>query len=185
MKPLEGRPPEPTRGSMSTAIALGLLLVLLAPVLDPIAAAQELGRTPGDPSISQRIQALPAIYRKWVQDVGGLMTYPELEYFLELRQDYRRDAFMEAFWEPRSADLRARFDDYLRATGQIEWRDPRVLASDRLIVVGSNREIWSISPYTGQLLGWVKASGPLLIAPVVANDTVYLLTDEARLLALR
>ena len=67
--------------------------------------------------------------------------------------------------------------------GQV-WAGP-VLASDRLIVVGSNREIWSISPYTGQLLGWVKASGPLLIAPVVANDTVYLLTDEARLLALR
>ena len=125
MKPLAGRPQEPTRRSSFVAIALCVLLLAL---LTPQAQAQERDRAPGDPSVSQRIQALPATYRKWVQDVAGLMTYPELEYFLELRQDYRRDAFMETFWEPRSAELRARWSEYLRAVGEIAWRDPRVLA---------------------------------------------------------
>lgn len=77
-----------------------------------------------------------------------------------------------------------RFEDEEDQEGRILWAGP-VLVSDRLIVVGSNEEIWSVSPYTGAMLGRVSTTGPVLIAPSVARETVYLLTDEADLIALR
>ena len=60
-----------------------------------------------------------------------------------------------------------------------------MLVSNRLIVTSSNGYAESISPYTGQLLGRVEIPDSTLIAPVVANDTVYLYTSDAELVALR
>ncbi len=77
-----------------------------------------------------------------------------------------------------------RFEDEEDREGPIFWTGP-VLAGDRLIVAGSNGEVWSISPYTGKLLGRIEAPGPVFISPAVANETVFLLTDEADLVALR
>jgi outer membrane protein assembly factor BamB len=76
------------------------------------------------------------------------------------------------------------FEDEEDRLDPIRWAGP-VLAGDRLLVGGTNGQVWSVSPYTGKLLGWIEVSGPLLIAPVVANQTVYLLTDDAELIALR
>lgn len=77
-----------------------------------------------------------------------------------------------------------RFEDEEDREDPITWAGP-VLAGDRLIIAGSNREIWSVSPYTGKLLGRITAPGPVYIAPAVANETVFLLTDKAELVALR
>ncbi len=76
------------------------------------------------------------------------------------------------------------FEDEEDRLDPIRWAGP-VLAGDRLLVGGTNGQVWSVSPYTGKLLGWIEVSGPLLIAPAVANQTVYLLTDDAELIALR
>lgn len=77
-----------------------------------------------------------------------------------------------------------RFEDEEDKTDPIRWTGP-VLAGDRLLVAGSNGEIWSVSPYTGSLLGSIKVSGPVAISPAIADQTVYLLTDDADLIALR
>lgn len=77
-----------------------------------------------------------------------------------------------------------RFEDEEEREGPIVWSGP-VLAGDRLIVAGSNGEVWSISPYTGKLLGRVEVPSRVYISPAVAGDTVYLLTDDAELIALR
>ena len=77
-----------------------------------------------------------------------------------------------------------RFENEKNKKTPIIWVGP-VLAGDRLIVASSLEEAWSISPYTGKLLGRVKISGPVLIPPAVAGGTVYILTDEAKLIALR
>ena len=71
-----------------------------------------------------------------------------------------------------------------RKKGNIFWSGP-VLAGDRLLVVGSNEEIWSVSPYSGKVLSNKKISGPALISPIVAMGNVYILTDDADLIALR
>ncbi len=76
------------------------------------------------------------------------------------------------------------FEDEKDREDPIVWAGP-VVAGDRVIVAGSNREVWSVSPYTGKLLGRVKVSGPVLVPPLVADDTVYVLTENAKLIALR
>lgn len=123
-----------------------LLATVLALTIWTLAAPRSDGQEPSRPdpqantanalqdgrSLANAVQALPAFYRQWVQRVAGLMTRPELEYFLSLRQDYRRDAFMKAFWEPRDPrpetpvnELRVRWEQYLEAAGDIPYGDPR------------------------------------------------------------
>jgi outer membrane protein assembly factor BamB len=66
----------------------------------------------------------------------------------------------------------------------IAWNGP-VLAGDRLIVANSRGEMLSISPYTGELLGKMKMGGPITVSPLVAGGTLYILTDNGELTALR
>lgn len=77
-----------------------------------------------------------------------------------------------------------RFEDEEDQEDPILWSGP-VLAGDRLLVGSSDEQIWSVSPYTGKILGRIDVSGPVLISPVVARETVYVLTDEADLIAFR
>jgi hypothetical protein len=60
-----------------------------------------------------------------------------------------------------------------------------VLAGDRLLVAGTLGDLLSISPYTGELLGKMDLREPVRLAPIIANRTIYVLTDRGRLIALR
>jgi len=77
-----------------------------------------------------------------------------------------------------------RFKNVEKQTGPIRWVGP-TLAGDRLVLASSEGVAVSASPYTGKLLGQQKLSGPASVAPVVAGGAVYLVTDDAKLLALR
>ena len=66
----------------------------------------------------------------------------------------------------------------------VNWSGP-VLAGDRLITVSSQGVALSISPYTGEVNGQVELSDPAAVPPIVADQTLYFLTDEAELLAFR
>lgn len=76
------------------------------------------------------------------------------------------------------------FEDEDDREDPIRWAGP-VLAGDRLIVAGSNGEVWSVSPYTGKLLGRIELGDGIAMAPSVANQTLFVLTDGAQLIALR
>ena len=76
------------------------------------------------------------------------------------------------------------FEDPVDKEDPIYWAGP-ALVGDRLLVVGSNGYALSFSPYDGELLGTQLIPGGAHVPPVVANGTVYVLTDDARLLALR
>jgi outer membrane protein assembly factor BamB len=66
----------------------------------------------------------------------------------------------------------------------ILWAGP-VLAGDRLLVGGTTGELLALSPYTGAIMGKVDIKNPIRLAPVIANQTIYILTDSGRLVALR
>ncbi len=70
------------------------------------------------------------------------------------------------------------------ASRPITWSGP-ILVGDRLLLAGSAGEAVSMSPYNGEILGRIELPGPVLIPPVVADGTVYLLTENAELLAYR
>lgn len=70
------------------------------------------------------------------------------------------------------------------ASAPIVWSGP-VLAGDRLLLAGSNGRAVSMSPYTGELLGEIDLPGPVVSAPVVAEQTVYFLTAGGEIVAYR
>ncbi len=77
-----------------------------------------------------------------------------------------------------------RFEDEEDKEDPVFWSGP-ILAGDRLLVGGSHGEIWSLSPYTGKLLGRIDVGDPIYLGGIVANNTVYFLTNKAKLIAFR
>jgi outer membrane protein assembly factor BamB len=90
-----------------------------------------------------------------------------------------------------------------RATGKIRWINqlPRyrkmkskaglityvgpVLAGERLIVAGSNGALINIDPVSGSFQSQVDVNDGISFQPVVADNTLYILTDNGRLIAYR
>jgi outer membrane protein assembly factor BamB len=76
-----------------------------------------------------------------------------------------------------------RWGDPANNDDPIVWSGP-VLISDRLILVSSAGKAVSLSPYSGDLLGRIDIPDGTYIPPVVANGTLYLLTNAAQLVAM-
>lgn len=76
----------------------------------------------------------------------------------------------------------ARFEDPEDRTDPITWAGP-VLAGDRLILVSNDARAVAISPYDGKVLGVIDLPGPVSVPPIIANQTLYIHTDEGELLA--
>jgi outer membrane protein assembly factor BamB len=76
------------------------------------------------------------------------------------------------------------FEDMETKEDRIYWSGP-VLVSDRLLVTGSSGLAIALSPYDGSILGKQTLPDSSHLPPVVANETVYILSDDARLIALK
>lgn len=68
--------------------------------------------------------------------------------------------------------------------GVITWRGP-VLVNNRLIVANSRGELWSVSTGEGAASLFTDVKNPVSVAPVVANNTLYILDDSGRITAFR
>jgi outer membrane protein assembly factor BamB len=77
-----------------------------------------------------------------------------------------------------------RWDNPEKQEDPITWFGP-VLVSDRLVVAGTNGKAFSVSPYTGAILGQQKLSDAASMGPVVVAGTVLILCEDGKLLALR
>lgn len=71
-----------------------------------------------------------------------------------------------------------------KRSGAINWAGP-VLAGGRLILVSSRGVMVYVSPQTGEVLGETELSGPAYLPPIVANQTLYVLTDDGTVTAYR
>ncbi len=100
-------------------------------------AAQETGEAASGLSQEARAAAIARLspkHKSWLQSVLGLISQYELDYFVMLPEDFRRDAFMAAFWGPRDPDpetrvneLEARWQQLKGSSGRIPYSDPRFL----------------------------------------------------------
>jgi outer membrane protein assembly factor BamB len=68
--------------------------------------------------------------------------------------------------------------------GDVDYSGP-VLAGGRLIVTGSNGALIQIDPATGSFKTQTSVGAPVSLPPVVANSTLYIFDDNARLHAYR
>jgi outer membrane protein assembly factor BamB len=64
------------------------------------------------------------------------------------------------------------------------WSSP-ILASGKLITVADTGELVAINAKTGVVEKTVQLGQPVLIGPIALNGTIYVVTDEAQLIALR
>ena len=76
-----------------------------------------------------------------------------------------------------------KYKDEKDKEGPIFWSGP-ILVGNRLLVGGSNKQVFSLSPFTGLILDRIETSGPIFIRPIIANGIVFILSDNAKLLAL-
>jgi outer membrane protein assembly factor BamB len=66
----------------------------------------------------------------------------------------------------------------------IRWIGP-VLAGDRLVLVGTNSQLVTLNPLSGEVLGKQDLSDRASVSPVVAGGTLYVITDNAAITAYR
>ena len=77
-----------------------------------------------------------------------------------------------------------RFRNDKKKKGPISWYGP-VLAGGRLIVANSHGAFWSISPDEGAATEVFDVKNDVSLAPIVANNTLYILDDSGRISAFR
>ncbi|HEX6865971.1 MAG TPA: PQQ-binding-like beta-propeller repeat protein, partial [Caulobacteraceae bacterium] len=64
------------------------------------------------------------------------------------------------------------------------WTSP-MLASGRLLTASNRGQLVALNPKTGETVGTVNLGSPVIISPIAANGTVYFVTDDAELVAIR
>jgi outer membrane protein assembly factor BamB len=64
------------------------------------------------------------------------------------------------------------------------WSNP-ILASNRLVLVSSSGDLEALNAKTGAVEKKVELGSPALIGPVAAGNMIYVVTDNAQLIALR
>jgi outer membrane protein assembly factor BamB len=124
--------------------------------------------------------------RQWQREIGGIQTpwvAGDYVYVITLQNQLmcltRKEGRVKWIHQlPRWTDPEDNTSD------PIVWSGP-VLVSDKLIVVSSDGYAQAISPYTGKFMARVEIPEAAYIAPVVANDTLYILTNDANLVALK
>ena len=67
---------------------------------------------------------------------------------------------------------------------RIVWTGP-VLAGERLVAVSSRGRMVIVNPYNGAIIEERKIGDGVMVPPIIVNETVYLLNNKAKLIALR
>ena len=123
--------------------------------------------------------------RIWEKEIGGLQSLWVAGNYLftltnnaELVSLARDDG--RIFWVTQLP----RFEDEEDRRDFIVWTGP-LLASDRLIVAGSEGTVLAVSPYSGDIMGKAEMPDRIIVDPIIADRSIYFLADNATLVAYR
>lgn len=123
--------------------------------------------------------------RVWTLDVAGIQTpWVAGDYLYVVTTDAELLCVDAQDGRVRWITPLQRFRKEKRKRDPIVWSGP-VLMGDRLVIVNSLGRAFSVSPYSGALLSEMKLSDPTFVAPIVAQGTLYILTEDANLVAMR
>ena len=76
------------------------------------------------------------------------------------------------------------FENPNRRKNRIAWSGP-IMAGGRVFLASSTGDAAILNAYDGSMVREFNLNDDVFVAPVIANETIYVLTDEARLIALR
>lgn len=123
--------------------------------------------------------------RKWSQEISTLQTpWVAGDFLYVITTDGELVCLSRKNGLIRWVRSLGKFEDPEDKVGLIVWSGP-VLASDRLILVSNYGIAVSVSPYDGKILGKIELSDTASLAPVVAGEMLFVLTDDAQLVAFR
>jgi outer membrane protein assembly factor BamB len=123
--------------------------------------------------------------RAWERDIGSSNSpWSVGDYVYVLANDNEMACLTRKDGKIRWLRRLPRFEDEKAKSDPIYWTGP-VLGGNRLIAVSSNGKAISVSPETGAVMGQQDLADAAYVGPVIANDTLYVLTDDANLSAYR
>jgi outer membrane protein assembly factor BamB len=123
--------------------------------------------------------------RVWTRDVPGVQT-PVVagEYIFLVTTDQEVLAMSRRDGRIHWLTKLERWEDPEEREAPVEWSGP-LLVSGKLILVSTLGTAVVISPESGKVTSTFDLPDKALIAPIVADGIVYILTDDGTLLALR
>jgi outer membrane protein assembly factor BamB len=123
--------------------------------------------------------------RMWEQNVAGISTpWVAGDWVFVVTDEAKVVAMSRTNGRIRWINELPRWRDVKGKKGPIFYSGP-VLAGGRLIVAGTNGALINIDPATGSFQSQTGAGNGISLQPVVAGNTLYVLTDAGRLLAYR
>jgi outer membrane protein assembly factor BamB len=119
--------------------------------------------------------------RAWEQELGSTHSlWVAGDYVYVLSTDNELICLTRNEGKVRWVRLLPSYENEKKRQDPMTWAGP-VLGGDRLIVLSSDGGAISISPYTGDPLGRQEMSAGGYFAPVIADNSLYVLTDDAKL----
>ena len=123
--------------------------------------------------------------RVWEQDLGSFNSpWVAGDFLYMITDDAQMLCISRLDGRIRWVQQLHRYEDEKKKTGAITWTGP-ILAGSRLFAVNTAGEAIVASPEDGKILSNITLPGSVSVLPVVASGTIYVLTDDADLLALR
>lgn len=123
--------------------------------------------------------------RVWTADVGSIeMPWVTGDSVIVITTDAEIVSLTRSLGRVRWVNQLPQFEDEDDKEGNISWAGP-VMAGGQLIAASSQGDLYFISPEDGAILRTLEIGDPVSVSPVVANRTLYVLTDEGELIAYR
>jgi outer membrane protein assembly factor BamB len=123
--------------------------------------------------------------RAWTRNIAGIQT-PLVagEYVFVVSTEGQVVCMNRSDGRVRWTSQLPAFEDPEDRDDPIVWTGP-VMVSNLLVLVASDGHAQLLSPFTGQKLGETIMPDGTFIAPIVADGMMYVLTNDAELVALK
>lgn len=123
--------------------------------------------------------------RIWTADIGSIETPWTIgDFVLVISLEGELVALSREQGRVRWMTNLPAFKDPDDREGRINYAGP-LMAGGRIILASSDGRVLSLDPANGALLDTIEIDTPVSVAPVVADSTLYILSDDGALIALR
>jgi outer membrane protein assembly factor BamB len=123
--------------------------------------------------------------RIWEINVGGIATpWVAGEWVFAIDGDSRMLCIARANGKVRWISQLTRYHKGKAKNAPVSWVGP-ILAGNRLIAASSEGELVNVDPADGKLQTRTRAGAAVFLPPVIANETMYILTNDGHLTAWR
>lgn len=123
--------------------------------------------------------------RVWEQNFAGISTpWIAGEWIFVMTDDARLVCIARGSGKIRWISQMRAWRDEKDKKGPITWVGP-VLAGDRLWLANSRGELVSASPSDGSMGSTIEVGDKISLTPIVANNTLYVLSDKGEITAYR